>query len=181
MSDLCISFDSANHGASHACAMQGSRPFRMLVTNPSRQNAPMPISPELQARIDALPDEHLRANITRRLNRNWPRTKSSEQIFEDMLAHHEEVMAERAKWRQWRDDEVTAFVEYFKQQLPDDYAEYLRQELENNQIESDLSWRVRRLVDKWMPDLAYADNGNLVSKVRDHVRLKVRGMREEGT
>lgn len=140
----------------------------------------MPISAELQARIDALPDENLRANITRRLNRTGPRRKSNEQIFDEMVAHHEEVMAERSKLRQWRDDDALAFVEYFRQQLPDDYTEYLRQELENNQIDSDLSWKVRRLVDKWMPDLAYADNGNLVSKVRDHVRLKLREMREEG-
>jgi hypothetical protein len=50
---------------------------------------PEPISPELQAKIDALPDENLRANISRRLNRPWARTKSNEQIFEEMLASYE--------------------------------------------------------------------------------------------
>ena len=135
------------------------------------------ISPELQAKIDALPDENLRANISRRLNRPWKRTKSNEQIFEEMLANYKEVMAERAKWRQCRDDEVQAFVEYFKQELPEDYVEYLRQERENNAIESELSWRVRRLADKWIPGLTYRDNGNLISKSRDHIQAMLREMR----
>jgi hypothetical protein len=129
-----------------------------------------PISPELQARIDALSDENLRANILRRLNRPWKRTKSNEQIFEEMLASYEEVMAERAKWRQWRDDEVLNFVQYFEQQAPDDYAEFLRQQRNNNEIDDDLWWRVGRLADRWIPGLTYADNGNLLGKVRDHVR-----------
>ena len=88
-------------------------------------------------------------------------------------------MAERAQWRKWRDDEVQAFVEYFKQELPDDYIEYLRQERENNAIDSELSWRVRRLVDKWIPDLTYADNGNLVSKVRDHLQAQLHAQQEQ--
>lgn len=134
----------------------------------------MPISPELQAKIDALPDENLKENILRFLNRPWKRTKSNEQIFDEMVADYEEVMAERAKWRQWRDEEVLAFVEHFRQEMPKDYAEYLRQERENNEIDSELSWRVRRLVDKWIPGLTYADNGNLVSKVRDHLQAHLR-------
>lgn len=138
-----------------------------------------PISPELQAKIDALPNENLRANITRRLSRLWKRTKSNEQIFEEMLANHEEVMAERAKWRKWHDEEVQAFVEYFKQELPGDYAEYLRQERENNEIDSELSWRVRRLVDKWIPGLTYVDNGNFVSKVRDHLQAQLHAQQEQ--
>lgn len=130
----------------------------------------MPISPELQAKIDALPDESLRANILRRLNRPWKRTKSDEQIFEEMLSDHEKVMAERAKWRQWRDDEVLDFVQYFKQQAPDDYADFLRQQRDNNEIDDDLWWRAGRLADRWIPDLTYADNGNLLGKVRDYFR-----------
>lgn len=135
-----------------------------------------PISQELQAKIDALPDENLRANILRFLNRPWARKKSNQQIFEEMLANYEEVMADRAKWRKWRDDEVQAFVAYFKQELPEDYTEYLRQERENNEIDSELSWRVRRLADKWIPDLTYRDNGNLISKSRDHIQAMLREM-----
>ncbi len=137
-------------------------------------NADNHISPELQGKINALTDENLKANILRYLSRPWKRKKSNEQIFDEMVADYEEVMAERAKWRQWRDDEVLAFVAYFKQELPEDYTEYLRQERENNKIDSELSWRVRRLVDKWTPDLTYADNGNFVSKVRDHMQALLR-------
>ncbi len=140
-------------------------------------NADNHISPELQGKINALTDENLKANILRYLNRPWKRKKSNEQIFDEMVADYEEVMAERAKWRQWRDDEVLAFVAYFKQELPEDYTEYLRQERENNKIDSELSWRVRRLVDKWTPDLTYADNGNFVSKVRDHMQALLREKR----
>jgi hypothetical protein len=136
-----------------------------------------PISPELQAKIDALPDENLRANILRRLNRPWKRTKSKEQIFEEMLANHEEVMAERAKWRQWRDDEVLAFVEHFKQEMPDDFAEFRRQEYENNEIDDELWWRGRQLASLWMPDLDFVDYGTLLGKVRDHLQVLLREMR----
>jgi hypothetical protein len=137
----------------------------------------MPISPELLAKIDALTDENLKANILRVLNSPGNQTVSNEQIFENMVARYVRVTEDRAKWRQWRDDEVQSFVEYFKQELPDDYAEYLRQERENNEIDSELSWRVRRLADKWIPGLTYTDNGNLISKVRDHLQALLREMR----
>ena len=168
--------------AEHISVNSASLMHRLIKSNFIRQKASMstdnPISQELQAKIDALPDENLRANISRRLNRAWKRTKSNEQIFEEMLANYKEVMAERAKWRRWRDDEVLAFVEYFKQEVPEDYVEYLRQERENSEIDSELSWRVRRLVDKWIPGLTYADNGNLVSKVRDHLQAQLHAQQE---
>jgi hypothetical protein len=139
------------------------------------------ISPELQAKIEALPDENLRANITRRLNRPWERTKSNEQIFEEMVANYEEVMAEQDKWRNWRDDEVLAFVKYFKQQAPEDYAEYFRQERDHNAIDSDLSWRVGRLIDQLIPGLTYTDNGNMRGKFRDYVQAQLREIRSDET
>jgi hypothetical protein len=134
------------------------------------------ISPELQAKIDALQDENLRTNILRVFSGPGKRTLSREKIFDNMVQNHAEVMAQRAQWRQWRDDEVQAFVEYFKQELPEDYVEYIRQERENNEIESELSWRVRRLADKWIPGLTYSDNGNLISKSRDHIQAMLRVM-----
>ena len=91
-------------------------------------NADNRISPELQAKIDALPDENLRANISRRLNRPWKRTKSNEHIFEEMLANYEEVIAKRAKWREWRDDQIFTFFAHFNQRLPEGYSKYVRQE-----------------------------------------------------
>jgi hypothetical protein len=131
------------------------------------------ISPELQAKIDALSDENLKANILMVLSGPGKRKISNEKIFENMVQNHEEVMAERAKWRIWRDDEMLAFVAFFSQELPEDYAEYLRQERENNEIDSELSWRVGQLADKWTPGLTYADNGNLLSKVRDHIQAQL--------
>lgn len=130
----------------------------------------MPISAELQARIDALPDENLKANITRRLNRTWPRQKSNEQIFEEMLAHHEEVMAERAKWRSWRDDEVLTFIDHFKQEAPSDYADFMRQEHENNEIDDDTWWRAERLAERIFGELSGVDRSSLLGRVRDHFR-----------
>jgi hypothetical protein len=141
-------------------------------------NADSPISPELQARIDDLPDESLRANILRFLNRPWKRTKSNEQIFEEMLADYEEVMAERAKWRQWRDDEVLDFINHFKQEMPEDYVEYLRQETENNAIDANLSWKVEQLSKSWLPGLTSIDYILLLGKVRDHVQAQLRPSQE---
>lgn len=131
------------------------------------------INSELQVRIDALPDENLRANILRFLSRPWKRTKSNEQIFDEMLADYEKVSAERAKWRQWHDDEVLAFIEYFKEELPDDYVEYLRQERENKEIDSNLSWKIEQLSEKWISDLASIDYILLLSRVRSKIQTIV--------
>jgi hypothetical protein len=140
---------------------------------------PEPISPELQAKIDALPDENLRANISRRLNRPWARTKSNEQIFEEMLASYEKVIADRAKWRQWRNEEVQSFVEFFKQETPEDFAEFLKQEREKNEIDDDLWWRVGRLADRWIPDLDFHDCTSLLGKVRGHLQALLRAQQEQ--
>lgn len=134
------------------------------------------ISAELQARIDALPEGSVKKRVIRALTGQGyarPATKQSLAITESVA----KAEAQRVQWRQWRDDEVLAFVERFRQEIPEDYAEYLRQERENNEIDSELSWRVRRLVDKWIPGLTYADNGNLVGKARDHMQALLREKR----
>ena len=136
-----------------------------------------PISPELQAKIDALPEGSVKKRVIRALTGPGIRTASNEAIFETIMESVAKAEAQRAQWRQWRDDEVLAFAEHFKQEMPEDYAEYLRQERENNEIDSELSWRVRRLVDKWIPGLTYADNGNFASKVRDHMQALLREKR----
>lgn len=132
----------------------------------------MPISPELQARIDALPDENLRANITRRLNRTWPRQKSNEQIFEEMLAHHEEVMKERAardaRLYKWREDEVVDFIGYLHESHPQWHSDYLHQERNGREIEADLALNMRRLAEQWRPGLDWDDYCELFSMVRDY-------------
>lgn len=133
-------------------------------------STPNQISPDLQAKIDALEDENLRANILRVFSGPGNRTLSLEKIFENMVQNHAEVMAQRAKWRVWHDDEVLDFIEHFKREMPDDYAEFLRQERENNEIDDELWWRVGRLVDRWIPDLDFHDCTSLLGKVRDHFR-----------
>ncbi len=131
------------------------------------------ISPELQAKIDALPDEILRSNISRRLNRPWQRTKSSEQIFEEMVFNHEEVMAERAKWRKWCDGEVLTFVQNFQQEMPDEYADFLRQERDNNEIENDTWWKAERLAERIFGELSGVDRSSLLGKVRYYFRAQL--------
>ena len=133
-----------------------------------------PISPDLQTKIDALSDENLRANISRRLNRPWKRTKSNEQIFKEMVINYEEVMAERTKWRVWRDDEVSAFIEYFNHELPEDYAEFLKQEHENNEIDDETWWRAERLAELFFSELSGVDRSSLLGKVRDHFRAMLK-------
>ena len=129
-----------------------------------------PISPELRAKINALTDDRLRANILRVLNSPGNQSITNEQIFENMVARHARVASERATWRQWRDDEVQTFVEHFKKSEPETYVEYLRQERENGEIDSELSWKVEKLSQKWITGLASIDYILLLGKVRDRMQ-----------
>ena len=132
----------------------------------------MTISPELQAKIDALPDENLKENIIRRLSRTWKRTMADEKIFEDMVENHKEVMAQRAlreaRLHKWCDDEVIAFIDYFQKQKPQWYAEYLQQERDGGQIDADLALNMRKLGEQWLPGLSWEDCDELFGKVRDY-------------
>lgn len=132
----------------------------------------MNISPELQAKIDALSDEDLKANILRYLGRPWKREKSNEQIFEEMLAESEEYAAQNSKREArayaWREDEVVAFVFFFKKNFPELYADYLSQERNGRQIDAELSIKVRRLAEEWMPGLDWDDYGELFGKLRSY-------------
>ncbi|RYF30946.1 MAG: hypothetical protein EOO26_14170 [Comamonadaceae bacterium] len=68
----------------------------------------MPITAELQARIDALPYEDLKADLLRTFNGPGIRRVTDEAIFEMVVSNYMEVTAQRARLRQWRDDEVLA-------------------------------------------------------------------------
>lgn len=131
-----------------------------------------PISPELRARIDALTDDRLKANILRVLNSPGNQSITNDQIFENMVARHARATSERAMWRQWKDEEVLAFVEYFKESAPEDYAEYLYQENHEGEIRSDLSLKVRHISSQWIEDLDFHDRTLLLGKVRDHLRAR---------
>lgn len=129
-----------------------------------------PISPELQAKIDALPEGNVKKRVIRALTGPGIRAASNEAIFETIMKSVAEAQAQRAQWRQWRDDEVLAFVDHFKQEMPKDYAEYMRQQHEDNQIDGELSLRVSRLAIQWIPGLDYQDCTLLLGKLRDYFR-----------
>lgn len=134
----------------------------------------MTISQELQAKIDALPEGYLKARIIRALTGPGKRTASNEEIFENLMQNHAEVMTQRALSRNWRDDEVLAFIDYFRQRTPQDYADFLDQERMNNEIDDDLWWRLGHLADQWIPDLDFHDRTVLLGKVRDHLRTHLK-------
>jgi hypothetical protein len=129
-----------------------------------------PISPELRVRIDALTDDRLKANILRVLNRPGNQSITNEQIFENMVDNHARVASERAQWRQWRDDEILAFVKHLEEEAPDTYANYLRQERDNGEIDSDLSWEVEQLSNEWFPGLPSIDYALLLGKARKKIQ-----------
>ncbi|BAV95804.1 hypothetical protein LEN_0317 [Lysobacter enzymogenes] len=130
----------------------------------------MLISPELQAKIDALEDENLRARITRVIRNPGKKLATNEEIFESMLSSHLMAKEQRDRLRKWQDDEVIAFAQYFREKRPDDYAEFLRQEHEFNEIDSGFAWGVRQLIMQWMPDLDFSDCSELFSKFRDYAK-----------
>ncbi|WP_431108768.1 hypothetical protein [Variovorax paradoxus] len=134
----------------------------------------MPISRELQAKIDALPYERLKADIVDTLNSPGRQTVTNEQIFENMVNRHIEVKAQRAlreaRMYRWRDDEVIAFIEHFKKEMPKEYAEYLQQERNGRQIDADLAWGVRFLAERWRPGIDRDDRDELFVKVRHYAQ-----------
>lgn len=132
-----------------------------------------PITLELQAKIDALPEGRVKKRVLRALTGPGIRTASNEEIFELIMRTAMEAQAQSVQWRQWRRNEVLAFIEHYKQEIPDDYAEFLRQEDENSQIDDDLWWRLERLADRWIPDLDSVDYGNLLTEVRRYLRTQL--------
>ncbi|ALN90907.1 MULTISPECIES: hypothetical protein [Lysobacter] len=131
----------------------------------------MSISPELQAKIDALEDERLKADILDVLTGPGKRRATDEAIYEMIVSSYTESKEEWSRRRQWKDDEVAAFAQYFKEKKPADFVEFIRQEKEFNEIESVLAWNVRRLIWELMPDLDQSDCTGLFGKFRDYVKL----------
>ncbi|MFD0324824.1 hypothetical protein [Lysobacter gummosus] len=75
----------------------------------------MSISPELQAKIDALEDERLKAEILDLLTGPGKRRATDEEIYETIVSSYTRAKEARARLRQWQDDEVAAFARYFKE------------------------------------------------------------------
>ncbi|MBX9403541.1 hypothetical protein K4L06_19695 [Lysobacter sp. BMK333-48F3] len=130
----------------------------------------MPITSEVLAKIDALEDEGLKAKVIQALTGPGIRRASDEDIYELIVTDSVLAKQEQARLKQWKDDEVLAFIQYFKEKKPEDYAELLRQEKELNEIDTALTWDVRRLIWDWMPDLSSADCSGLFRKLRHHAK-----------
>jgi hypothetical protein len=130
------------------------------------------ISPELQAKIDKVPEGHLKDRILRALTGPGDRTASNEAIFETIMESAAkattELTSREARLYKWREDEVVAFIAYFQDQQPQEYSEYLHQERNGRQIEADLAWGMRRLAEKWRPGLDWDDYDEIFGKVRDY-------------
>lgn len=130
----------------------------------------MSISPELQAKIDSLEDERLKAEIVEVLTGPGKKRASDDAIYEAILASYTMATAQQTQLRKWLDDEVAAFAQYFKEKRPEDYAEFLRQEKDLNEIDAELAWDIRRVMREWIPDLDSDDRSELFSKFRHYVR-----------
>ena len=132
------------------------------------------VAPELLARIDALADRYLKTNIIRYLHNYSARFPiTPEELFDWRALSRLEVTARQVlreeRSYKWREDEVVAFIAYFKQEAPQMHADYLHQERNGRQIDHDLSRDMRRLEEKWHPGLDRDDYRDLFSKVRDYV------------
>ncbi|WP_363797424.1 hypothetical protein ABU614_19745 [Lysobacter firmicutimachus] len=130
----------------------------------------MPIAHELQLKIDALEDEKLRARILEVLTGPGKKRVSDEEIYESIVSDYKAAKEEQARQRQWRDEEVADFAKYFQKNHPESYSEFVRQENEFREIEPELAWDTRRIINEWMPNLATGDRTELFSKFRRHAR-----------
>ena len=79
----------------------------------------------------------------------------------------------RALLYPWTDDEVSQYIEAFRTQRPDQYAEYIRQEIERNEIEAELGLEMERFAKAVFPHVASRDCTELFGKVRSHVRASL--------
>lgn len=133
----------------------------------------MPIATELQAKIDALPYEDLKADLLRTFNGPGIRRVPDEAIFEMVVNNYMEVTAQQARLRKWRDDEVLEFIEHFKQERPQGFLEFLEQERRDHEIEGDLWWNTILLAERWLPGLDTLDYSALLGKVRHCVQANL--------
>lgn len=137
------------------------------------------INPDLQARIDALPDADLRAHILFILADPEPRYSTDEQVVEKMVVDHEEAIERRREqgppppslWHPWSDGEVFSFIEHLRQAAPQDHAELVRLAHDKNETGEPLSQRIRALGEQWRLGLKSLDYLFLFDKVQLHVRV----------
>lgn len=137
---------------------------------------PNQISADLQARIDALTDEKLRKDILFLLSGPGNRTATDEEIFNNRVSSHEKSKEQQSLWRKWNDEELAEFLAQYKHEMPEDFAGFMRQERDKNEIEDDTWWRAERLAERIFGELSGVDRSSLLGKVRDHLRAQLNEM-----
>jgi hypothetical protein len=78
--------------------------------------------------------------------------------------------AQRAAMYPWTEQEVIQYIEAFKAQRPDQYAEYRKQEIERSEIATELSLEMSRFAASMFQQVSLIDLTQLFTKTRDHVR-----------
>ena len=138
------------------------------------------------AKINRLPEEDLRNRILESLNHpgrkfhtkrkkaaNLPYT-TDEQIFNLIVSSYYEVTAQHAIRKAcmyiWRDDEMLAFIAHFKRLAPQKYADFLRQERDDDMIDADLAWDMRAMEEQWHPGLEGRDYDDLFVNIRNYAK-----------
>jgi len=96
----------------------------------------------------------------------WGNRITPEQQVEITRRMKEEADARRTAMHKWTDDEVRQYVEAFKMQRPDQYAEYVRQEHAGYVIEAELANEMRRFAATLFPQATLLDRGDLFFKAR---------------
>jgi hypothetical protein len=81
-----------------------------------------------------------------------------------------EAAAQRAAMHHWTETEVLRFIEAFEAGRPDQFAEYLTQEIERCQIDPDLGLLMDRFAASMFPQVSPIDLIALKRAVRLHTR-----------
>ena len=132
------------------------------------------VSPDLLARVDALPVPKLKAHILRILGRSLGHPITHEQIVDAMVRNHVDGIVKSATSYNWRKRDETEFVGILKAQAPDDYAGLLRQEVEDADIDDDLLGRVFARMEEWRPGLEGYDYSRFLWWVQSRIASDAR-------
>jgi hypothetical protein len=165
-----------------------TEPLRARRKTQQAKGNTMSISPELKAKIDVLiNDPELQAKLDVRNYDDWKEAiierltdlgekdttdeESFEKVVSGVMEHQFQLV--HSPLRIWRDDEVLAFIDYFKKEAPQKFSEFLGKEPEGYEILTELWGFVRAMAEKWHPGLHFADYAELIGKIRDVARAKL--------
>lgn len=98
------------------------------------------------------------------------RALTAEQRKEIESQNEQKSKGRREALYKWTNEEIIRYVKEFRDQRPAEYAEYLRQEKENSEIEIGLSLEMDRFARLVFPQMSLHDVIELKGEVRSHVR-----------